>query len=124
MDTFSQLYYHIVFSTMERRPSIAELWRARLHEYIGGTVRGLGGHSVIVGGVSDHVHILLGLRPRHSLANVMREIKHESSRWIQETFGIAFAWQKGYGAFTVSPLACEKVKRYIEKQVDHHKCPR
>lgn len=69
-ETFTKLYFHIVFSTRNRRPLIKESWRARLHEYVGGTLRGLGAHSVIVGGVADHVHILVGLRPTHRLADV------------------------------------------------------
>lgn len=119
-ETFTKLYFHIVFSTRNRRPLIKESWRARLHEYVGGTLRGLGAHSVIVGGVADHVHILVGLRPTHRLADVMREVKHESSRWVKEVFGGSFGWQTGYSAFTVSPLACERVKAYIADQPNHH----
>jgi putative transposase len=123
-DTFTKLHYHIVFSTMGRRQIIEDEWRARLHDYIGGTLRGIGGHSLIVGGVRDHVHILAGLRPSHRLSDVMREIKHESSRWIHENFGGGFAWQKGYGAFTVSPLACDRIRAYIADQPKHHGIPR
>ena len=119
-DTFSKLHYHIVFSTTGRQPLIKMDWRGRLHDYIGGTVRGLGGHPVIVGGVEDHVHILAGLRPTHRLSDVVREIKNESSRWIRKEFVISFAWQKGYGVFTVSPLACDRVRAYIADQENHH----
>lgn len=120
-DTYTKLHYHIVFSTIGRAPIIQAEWRERLHDYIGGTVRGLGGHSVIVGGVADHIHILAGLRPAHRLADIMREVKHESSRWIRNELRKDFAWQKGYGAFTVSPLACERVKAYIASQASHHR---
>jgi REP element-mobilizing transposase RayT len=120
-DTYTKLHYHIVFSTRGRHPTIEPEWSARLHEYIGGTIRGLGGHSVIVGGVENHIHILAGLRPSHCLSDVLREIKHESSRWIRGEIRKNFAWQKGYGAFTVSPLGCDRVKAYIENQERHHR---
>ena len=119
-DTYTQLHYHIVFSTVGRRPLIQDEWRDRLHDYLGGTVRGLGAHSVIVGGVADHVHILAGLRPAHRLSDIVREVKHESSRWIRQELSRTFAWQKGYGAFTVSPLGCERVRAYIADQQNHH----
>jgi REP element-mobilizing transposase RayT len=120
-DTYTKLHYHIVFSTVGRLPIIGDEWRERLHDYLGGTVRGLGGHSVIVGGVADHVHILAGLRPAHRLSDIMREVKHESSRWIRDELRKDFAWQKRYGAFTVSPLGCERVKAYIADQENHHR---
>jgi REP element-mobilizing transposase RayT len=120
-DTYTKLHYHVVFSTLGREPYIADDWRERLHQYIGGTIRGLGGQSLRVGGTDNHVHILVALRPSHRLSDVMREVKHESSRWIHEIIGHAsFAWQKGYGAFTVSPLAVEKVREYIANQGEHH----
>lgn len=120
-DTYTNLHYHIVFSTSRRRPIIEDEWQERLHDYIGGTIRGLGGHSVIVGGVADHVHILAGLRPYHRLSDIMREVKQESSRWIKLELRKDFAWQKGYGAFTVSPMGCEKVRAYIAHQANHHR---
>jgi putative transposase len=120
-DTFTKLHYHIVFSTRGRLPTIHPEWRSRLHDYIGGIVRGCGGQPLIVGGVSDHVHILAGLRPTHRLSDVMREIKHESSIWVKRELHETLAWQKGYGAFTVSPLACERVRKYIADQEDHHR---
>lgn len=95
--------------------------RSELHAYIGGVIEGQGGVPVCVGGVTDHVHILLGLNPSHRLADVMREVKLESSRWIKESKRLpTFSWQKGYGVFTVSPLACEKLRANIESQENHH----
>ena len=119
-DTYTKLHFHVVFSTKNRCPSIEDEWRGRLHDYIGGTIRGLGGQSISVGGVSDHVHVLMGLRPMHRLSDVMREVKHESSRWIQQELGRRVEWQKGYGAFTVSPLGCDRVRAYIADQEAHH----
>lgn len=120
-DTYTKLHYHIVFSTQGRLPIIDPEWRNRLHDYIGGTIRGLGGHSVIVGGVADHIHSLAGLRPAHRLSDIMREVKHESSRWLKREVSRGFSWQKGYGAFTVSPMGCDRVNAYIEEQDRHHR---
>src|SRR5262245_25418690 len=83
--TFLSLHYHIVFSTKERRPLIKPMWRPRLHEYLGGAIRGLGGIPEIVGGVEDHVHLLAGLRATHRLADFMQELKKASSIWAAET---------------------------------------
>jgi putative transposase len=92
--TFISLHYHIVFSTKHRQPMIDVAWRARLHEYLGGTVNGLKGFSQGVGGTEDHVHLLIGLKSTHCLADVMRELKKATSLWIHEEIGVAkFAWQ-------------------------------
>jgi len=74
-----------------------------------------------VGGVSDHVHLLIGLRATHRLADVLRELKAVSSGWVHKEIGVrGFAWQEGYGAFTVSASQREAVRHYIEQQVEHH----
>ena len=120
--TFLSLQYHLVFSTKDRVPLMEASWRARLHDYLGGTVNGLGGMSQGVGGVADHVHLLVGLRATHCLADFMRELKKASSQWVHhEIQQKAFAWQEGYGAFTVSPTARPSVQRYIAHQEEHHR---
>lgn len=120
--TYLSLHYHIVFSTKHRVPCIDVAWRARLHEYLGGTVQGLGGYSQGVGGVADHVHLLAGLKATHCLADVMRELKKTSSAWVHEQIGLpTFAWQEGYAAFTVSPTARDGVRGYIANQEEHHR---
>jgi len=104
--TFLSLHYHIVFSTKGRVPTIDAAWRPRLHEYLGGTVNGLSGFAQGVGGVADHVHLLVGLKSTHCLADFMRELKKSSSSWVHDEIGAKkFAWQEGYSAFTVSPTA-------------------
>ena len=119
--TYLSLHYHLVFSTKDREPLIVPTWRARLHDYLGGTIRGLGGFPQGIGGVADHVHLLVGLRATHCLADVMRELKKASSVWVHEQVGLpAFAWQEGYAAFTVSATAREAVKHYITNQEAHH----
>ena len=120
--TYLSLHYHIVFSTKNREPLLDQSWRLRLHEYLGGTVRGLGGVVEGVGGVVDHVHLLFALKSTHSLADVMRELKKGSSSWVHREIGdSSFAWQEGYGAFTVSATSCDMVRKYIANQEVHHK---
>ncbi|MEO6750743.1 MAG: IS200/IS605 family transposase [Chthoniobacteraceae bacterium] len=120
--THLSLHYHIVFSTKDRAPLIADVWRERLHAYIGGIVRNVNGAAEAVGGVADHVHLLIGLRATHCLADVVRDIKAVSSRWVHEEMGVTrFAWQEGYGAFTVSATHCDSVREYIARQEEHHR---
>ncbi|MEI6396443.1 MAG: IS200/IS605 family transposase [Verrucomicrobiota bacterium] len=118
--TFYSLHYHIVFSTKERRPLIRQEWRARLHEYLGGTVRGLGGVAESVGGVEDHVHLLVSLKTIHAPADLTRELKKASSVWAAEHHEPVFAWQEGYAIFTVSWTHVPVVRRYIAAQEAHH----
>src|SRR5262245_6230551 len=120
--TYLSLHYHVVFSTKERRPAIQDAWRERLHEYLGGTVRGLEGFAQEIGGVQDHVHLLVGLRATHCLADFMRELKKASSTWVHDELGEkGFAWQEGYAAFTVSAPARDAVVKYIANQQEHHR---
>jgi len=89
---------------------------------MGGIVRTLGGVPEVVGGVSDHVHLMVGLRATHCLSDVMRELKSVSSRWVHETPGLSrFAWQEGCGAFPVSHSQRVTLRRYIENQEEHHR---
>ena len=116
------LHYHLVFGTKDHAPVIASAWRGDLHAFMGGIVRTLGGVPEAVGGVSDHVHLMVGLRATHCLSDVMRELKSVSSRWVHETPGFRrFAWQEGYGAFTVSQSQSVTLRRYIENQEEHHR---
>ena len=119
--TYLSLHFHVVFSTKNREPTIRDGWRERLHEYLGGTIRGLGGFPEGIGGTADHVHLLFGLKTTHCLADVVRELKKASSAWVHEEIGTNFAWQEGYAAFTVSPTAREGVRNYIAKQEEHHR---
>lgn len=120
--THLSLHYHIVFSTKDRRPWIDAAWRARLHEYLGGLIRAADGIPEIVGGPADHVHILVGLKATHTLSLFVQDIKQTSSRWIHETIDVKdFAWQQGYGAFTVSVSNVDAVKEYIANQEEHHR---
>ena len=120
--TFLALHYHIVFSTKARAPLIAESWRERLHEYVGGTAAGLGGIPQGAGGVADHVHLLVGLKATHCLADFVRDLRKASTVCVRDELQLrGFAWQEGYGAFTVSPTARPSVQRYIKNQPRHHR---
>jgi REP element-mobilizing transposase RayT len=120
--THLSLHYHLVFGTKDHEPLIASAWRDRLHAYLGGVIRTLGGVPEAVGGVADHVHLLVGLRATHTLADVLREIKSVSSAWVHEEVGVgSFAWQEGYGVFTVSASQLENVRDYIQQQEEHHR---
>ncbi|HKO62641.1 MAG TPA: IS200/IS605 family transposase [Pyrinomonadaceae bacterium] len=118
--TFFSLHYHLIFSTKQRFPLIQAEWQPRLHAYMGGVIRGMNGVAEIVGGVADHVHILASLRPVHCIADVMRDLKKDSTNWVKENLDSRFGWQEGYAAFSVSPTNTEAVKRYIADQERHH----
>ncbi len=114
--------YHIVFGTKNHEPLIQPAWRGDLHAYLGGIIRTAKGIAESVGGVSDHVHLLIGLRATYRLADVLRELKAVSSGWVNDEIGMrAFAWQEGYGAFTVSAFRREALRRYVEQQAEHHR---
>jgi putative transposase len=119
--TFYSLHYHVVFSTKERRPLIRDDWRPRLHEYLGGTVRGLGGVAENVGGSDDHVHLLVSLRTTDAPAGLVRELKKASSVWAAEKHEQLFSWQEGYAIFTVSWTLVPVLKQYIATQEEHHR---
>lgn len=123
MGSFTQLTYHIVYATKYRHPSIITDVRERLYEYIGGTIRAKKGRLIEIGGVADHVHILTHLSASLAVADVVRDIKANSSRWMNEQPEIKrpFEWQKGYGAFTASYSRLPAIRGYIQKQEEHHK---
>ncbi len=118
--TYSAQFTHVVFSTKDRRGLIPIELQPRLIAYFGGIVRKLGLNSLAIGGTTNHVHILVSLPPSARLAEVVQKLKANSSRWLGEQ-GLAFEWQKGYGAFSVSPSMLDVVRAYIEKQEEHHR---
>ncbi len=122
MSTYHSLIYHVTFSTKHRTPWIKDGWIERLHAYLGGTIKRLEGVPLKIGGVEDHVHLLISLKTTHRLADVMRDVKTSSSKWIHEDIGFApFDWQDGYAVFSVSPTAQETVASYIANQKEHHR---
>ena len=120
--THVNLNIHLVFSTKNRQCFLAESWRDRLFDYLGGITRNLGAIPWAVGGADEHAHVLLGMRAIHRLADLTRDIKQGSSRWIHETLQLwEFAWQEGYGAFSISQSHVEAERRYILNQAEHHR---
>lgn len=116
------LHFHVIFSTKNRQPILDVEWRSRLHAYLGGAVRYAEAVPVAIGGTADHVHLLLGLKATHRVTDVIREIKRGSSNWLNKALDVrGFAWQNGYGAFSVSPSALDTVARYIAQQELHHR---
>jgi REP element-mobilizing transposase RayT len=121
--TYANLLVHVIFGTKGRRPTITADVRPRLFAYMGGVVREAGGTPTIVNGTDDHAHLLLGLPATASVADVLRVVKANSSRWVHETFPAlrAFAWQSGYAAFSVSQSNADAVRAYIAGQEEHHR---
>lgn len=120
--TYSQLLLHIIFSTKDRAPFITPDIRERLHPYIGGIIRAEEGSLLTIGGMPDHVHLLIRWRTDATIADLMRTVKARSSRWVHRTFPHAqsFRWQEGYSAFSVSKSVEHGVRTYIENQETHH----
>ncbi len=120
--TCSKLLFHLVFSTKDRHGWLTDAIRPRVFSYLGGIVRELRGSPVVIGGMADHVHMLVQLPTHLSVAVAMRELKASSSRWIHQTWpGMrGFSWQTGYGAFTASESSKAEVIAYIERQPEHH----
>ena len=99
------LTVHIVFSTKDRRRLITPEIAPRLFAYMGGIIKGLDAFPLGINGVEDHAHVLAGLRSKHRVDYFVRDLKADSSEWFHKEFSKLFAWQKGYGAFSVSPTA-------------------
>ena len=121
--SLAQVYLHVVFSTKDRRSFLQdEEVQKNLHGYLAGACRNLSSPSIQVGGVEDHVHILCQLSKTLSIADFVRELKRESSKWLKEQAGVSpqFQWQQGYGAFSVSPSHVDALCGYIQSQHEHH----
>ncbi|MGC1424244.1 MAG: IS200/IS605 family transposase, partial [Terracidiphilus sp.] len=120
--TYCCSLFHCVFSTKDRRRTISPDIQSRLREYIGGIARKHGMRALVVGGMEDHVHILLSLPSSLPLAKAMREIKSASSHWMHETCAVkGFQWQEGYGAFSIGTAQIAATLAYIAGQAEHHK---
>ncbi|MDJ0837841.1 MAG: IS200/IS605 family transposase [Acidobacteriota bacterium] len=122
--SYVQVWLHIVFSTKHRNGYLSDpAIRKEMHRFLGGMVRHLGATPRIVNGVEDHVHILCGMSKTMTLAAFVKEMKRTSSIWVKDRFpSLAdFSWQQGYGAFSVSRSAVERVHRYIADQERHHR---
>lgn len=122
-NTYTQIHIHAVFAVQNRVSVIQQPWKDELYKYISGIIKNNGHKLLIINGMPDHIHVLLGMRPMQSLADLMRDIKSDSSKWINDN-NLAkgkFSWQEGYGAFAYSRSQLPQIIKYIEQQEDHHK---
>lgn len=121
--TFSQLYIQIVFTVQGRGNLMHDSWRKDIFKYISGIITGKKQKSIIVNGTSDHVHLFVGLKPSISISDLVRDIKNNSSNFINKNHLVKghFSWQEGYGAFSYSHSHIDKVYNYILNQEQHHK---
>lgn len=119
--TYCCSLFHCVFSTKERRKTIAPEIQARLWAYMGGIAREHNMKALAIGGSSDHVHLLLSLPSTLAIAKAMREIKSASSHWMRDICAMEFEWQEGYGAFSIGEAQRQATLTYIARQEEHHR---
>ena len=122
-NTYCKIYLHVVFSVRGRRNLIHKSWKDELHKYITGIVNGKEQKVYAIGGMEDHIHILLSIKPTIAVSDLIRDIKANSSKWINERgFAIGqFQWQEGFGAFSQAHAQLDSVIAYINNQEQHHK---
>ena len=122
-NTFSQIYIQTVFAVSGRLSLITHDFKEELHKYITGIVRNKNQKLISINGMPDHLHILIGLRPAMALADLVRDIKSDSSDWINRKKLVRgkFAWQEGYGAFSYGHSQLNTIIRYIQNQEKHHR---
>ena len=121
--TFSQIYIQVVFAVQGRQNLLQREWRQGVFKYMAGIIKNKGQKPIIINGVEDHVHVFLGLKPAMALSDLVRDIKNNSSNFINEHSWIKgkFNWQNGYGAFSYSHSQMDAVYNYIQNQEEHHK---
>ncbi len=121
-NTYLSLYVHLVFAVKEREGGLIAVYRPRIYEYLKQTARNLGQFPIAVGGTDNHLHMLLGYKPTVLLADLVRELKTSSTKFINNDLVLSrrFEWQRGYGAFSHSYRDIEAVKNYIMNQTEHH----
>lgn len=121
--TYSQIYIQYVFAVKSRQNLLHKTWRDEVFKYISGVITAKGQKSIIVNGVEDHVHVFVGLKPSMSISDLVRDIKNNSSKFINEQGWLKekFSWQEGYGAFSYSHSHIENVYNYVLNQEEHHR---
>jgi len=121
--SLAKLHVHLVFSTKQREPLLLQPFRERVHSYLAVVLNNLDSPAKIIGGTSDHVHILFRMSKNHALAHIVEAIKVSSSKWIktQNPALHAFRWQNGYGGFSVSPSQADAAVEYIDHQEEHRR---
>lgn len=120
--TYSQIYIQVVFAVKGRENLMRKEWRTEVHKYISGIIKAKEQKPIIVNGVGDHIHCFIGLKPSMALSDLVRDIKNNSSKFINEQGWVKgkFSWQEGYGAFSYAHSQIEQVYQYILNQEQHH----
>ena len=121
-NTYTQIHLQLVFAVKYRAALIEQSWKTELYKYINGIIQEQKHKPMIINGVADHIHILIGFKPHQSLSELMQDIKGSSSKWINEKklSKSKFNWQEGYGAFSYSNSNLKNVINYIKNQEEHH----
>jgi REP element-mobilizing transposase RayT len=122
-NTYTQIHIQVVFTVQNRASIIRKQWQEELYCYITGIIQNYGHKLLAINGMPDHIHILFGMRPTQSLSDLMRAVKGDSSKWINDKRVMMgrFSWQEGYGAFSYSKSHVPNVIEYIKNQQQHHR---
>lgn len=122
-NTYTQLYFHVVFAVKGRLNIIAEEWKEDLYKYISGVVTNKNQKLMVINGRPDHIHLLVGMKPDYNLSDLIRDVKANSSRFINEQKWVSgkFEWQEGFGAFTLGHSQIDVIVKYIKNQEEHHR---
>ncbi|MDZ7755849.1 IS200/IS605 family transposase [Rhodohalobacter sp.] len=122
-NTYTQIHIHTIFAVQNRQSLIRNDWCDDLYKYITGIVQNHNHKVLQINGMPDHVHLLLGFRPTQSLSELMKYVKQDSTKWINQNAFVngRFSWQEGYGAFSHSRAQVPQVVKYIQNQEEHHK---
>lgn len=122
-NTYTQIHLQLVFAVKFRSCLIKPFWKDELYKYISGIISSNQHKVLAIGGMPDHIHILIGMRPHQALSDLLKEVKGSSSKWINERKFIAqkFAWQEGYGAFSYKKSDLPKIISYVQHQEEHHR---
>lgn len=122
-NTYTQIHLHFIFAVQNRLSLIQKEWEDRLYQYITGIVQKNEHKMIIINGMPDHLHIVVGMRPTQSISDLLQDIKGSSSKWINDNKLAKgkFQWQEGYGAFSYSKSALPKLIEYVKNQEKHHK---
>jgi len=122
-NTYTQIHLQLIFAVKYRNALINKSWKVELYKYITGIIQTQKHKLIIINGIEDHLHILIGYRPHQSLSDLMQDIKGSSSGWINDNKLVKnkFAWQEGYAAFSYSQSHLKNVINYIKNQEEHHR---
>lgn len=122
-NTYTQIHIQAVFAVQNRQSLIKNEWKDDLYKYMTGIIQNSGHKLLQINGMPDHIHILFGMRPVQALSDLMKHVKQDSSRWINQNKLVSrkFSWQEGYGAFSYSKSQLPRVIKYIQNQQEHHR---